>query len=500
MTTVSNNALKELPAISWKAGNNGRYEVRSVKNEPSLHQFQLLDKNLGNPTLIVSSSASLKIYEFGHCYQQWIRKDNNNDLNVKMFATEQRRDVYFVATDLKHREIQAYSSASLNEPQWEQRLYHEEPNLEQNVWEKIFEKGHLPISITWEKTDTGSSEKWKKSYERTEIGLVRKHSIISQEICEDRVVYSTHAQFTKNGAPVNEWAISQVIETTRDGRKMLTGRILDTKTGKYTQAKLLQAIQIDANRQIFQINEKNCQRPTYGLYNVNSENIVQLGFYEVDEHDMHLQFMPGKDLAEVTHTEIETYVRDNCLSYQIDVPNDDEDRLNSDTEEDEKQFELHEKKPEVSRSVEVSTTYKKEQIKITREVYSFRNAPQFPAIHIKITQSSLKTALKCAKAFLPALSDKMQKEERELYESRIDKDLIEDRLLRPNANKVEDRLTGIVEFNKAHARSAEVDLFLSINRTKAALLVDQRVYKGYEFRKWCAQKIAPCPSNNYEEI
>src|SRR3989338_9164865 len=426
---------EQLSLIAWPAGEGRSYRVRSVKNGDGLHQFQLFDGNT------IVSCQTIPIPEIGHCFQQWTHK--NHRVNVKMFATAGRVHIYFVVTDLKHKEIAVYPE-SLNEKQWDLRLYDEEPNLQRIPVVTIFNKSHLPNWIGWQKTRNDGAGEWIKTYEKSEVGFVRKYSVYNQAI-EDRVLFATFGDFCIERTKQNNWTTVQIIER-RSGQEIKKiGVVFDKDTYRTHDAALFNENEIQISGLI--------STPHIACYSLDRAAHTMVAISPIDERAMYAKFMEGRDLDQVAPKEILEYVRNSCLVVK----------------EGER---------------EIETTYKQENITVTKEAYAFQvRKITLPVIHIHLGQAFLKTALKCMRVFFPSGGgEEGSAKETELYRTKINEDAVEETILCPDSSS-ERRQFGIQELDRAVNRSADVDVFVSLNRMCGEVKVDQTIYRGYRFRK-----------------
>ncbi|MDE3046574.1 MAG: hypothetical protein KGJ02_08045 [Verrucomicrobiota bacterium] len=420
---------KYLPFIGWEPSEESHLEVRSMRYNNSEREFQLVENN----TII--SSKGLKTEEIGLCFQRWVRKDLHHDEEVRMFAKQPRKHVYYVVTDLKRREIELFFPASLTEKEWTERLYEEDPQLSS--------RGKL----SWTKTCKSSLTLWKKSNEKSEQGLLRVYLHSSEQVCTDFVRYATHSQYSENEDRSTHWNIAQIVERTLKGVKKDIGMILTLDRGSAEKAKIMDHVP----------SIEELKNNSYlGVHTIDEDSDYRLNFYPLSDEDKNLQFMPDVDLAKASPENIATAVQERSLSY--------------------------EENGEIT-----ETNYSKGRIEITKEMRVFEKGLILPAIRIQIKQVWLKTLTNCVKAFIPKSAAGVA-EERLRYGRDISTDAIKKAILWPAAD-VSIRQTGIEELDRAEARSATVDVFISFNRAYSEAEVDQRIYKGYKTRQFLSNAI-----------
>ncbi|HLB52640.1 MAG TPA: hypothetical protein VJK48_02890 [Chlamydiales bacterium] len=460
--------IKSLPIITWSVGEKNQFEVKSIKKDSDYREFQLIE----NGTVI--SSAILKVRDIGYCFQRWIRKDESNDFDTRMFVTEKKQDIYFVAVSLKHREIKLYSQAKpWHEEQWIQTAYSVEPFLEKNFWEKVFfPNAKLSNDINWRSSAVGggSQELCRKSYDKSELGLTRKGRLPTGQIYEDRVIYATRAKLAGREKHEKRWTLTRVsqrtIEEKRVFNRVFVGEFLDPDSLHLMNGSLLDPFELrDGQLYIGGLSPDNLW---YGVCDFDAEG----GDYTIafnTQRPLYTNFARGLDLSRELHERIKSDFVNSSLHYV----------------EEENRIEARCKQNSV--------------ITVSSRMNTFADGNILPVVRIDVRGTRFGTFLGSLRSLIPALSSSRREADYRLYGTKISQDLIMNLLLDPDSMTPADRKAAIEELNRAYERSATVSLTVSFDRTYAEIHVDQSLYFGCKLRGIKCSGDAPLIQSGGEE-
>lgn len=395
---------------------------------------------LKNKTVL--SSDTLPVSELGVCVQQWMHRD----LNVRMFSAQNRRVTYMIATDIANETFNAFlEPKSLSENNWKARINNMDPDISKAHYFLFL----IPVaaSISWDTEKPRLESPWKRSNEKSEIGISRYWTYLGTEY-RSKVKYAFHVNCGNNGN--NLWERTQIKETTVENVTRLSAEILELLTQVAGSVQIPHIDDLDYAEQdaFYQILQG--QAVTYGLSSLNPTTRVRsLAFYQPLETDMFLEFMPNRNLEQVSSQEISSYINTECLNS--------------------------------------TNKFGEAPFVITQGNYTFRDGITLPALSLTMSRGGFIKFLGWFNAWVPGITA-AGKAANEADKIKIRNELILSSILRHPSQEYADLTRqqivelSIAELDKAYKGKADIALHLSLNRAQAEIFIDQTMYWGTQFR------------------
>lgn len=420
---------EDYPVITWTPGNSTRARVESTQNGNG-RKFCLIDDST------IKTYVETSIQEIGYCLQKWVRCDHEAHQEIRMFAIR-RIQVYFVVTDLKKETINVCSE-TLSDQMRKQRMYYQEPSFQRcflTFWSR---------SMTWVK-ESAISSVWRRSYEKSEEGLIRREidvlgeeKITQVEFC----VYSEQARLNDANQGPSQWAIiHRVITALENNMTKIVYRIFNPDNMGSEEVEYSQKVPCPSLQELK-------DKVHVGMHGRNSgEFLAQLGLCHpsANPDSLYLNFMPNeKNLGDVSLETIHKYVLETSAK---------------------------------------KGSYEK-FLRVTRETHQFENGLILPSVRISMDQGFFQVLVKSVMAFVRGPSKLLG----ERWKGEIQEELITTAVLGPccadaGSFQANDRDPGIKELNIAFERGASVNLFISFDKWLSEISVDQSQFSGIKCRE-----------------